>query len=506
MSLRLRSLVIAAALVAGAYVIAQLMLDDYLVAQGELDLARAARGESRLSFDFDEARDLIGSTIDGAKDVRLERGILHARLPSGQANVRLNLRGQSLDARRFARLDGYIEVGEASTLHLIFDEPGQLRQFTASVPLAPGWNELRLSLDQLDFKPHQAGPSQRWGGSSGRVGELRLYFSGPAGLRIALDRLRFRERAHDGEHVQSGVEWITAAQAEDRLDSGQILRPQGALRLGVLLDLGHQRPEQSLVLRDRVRHADADALFWPQWRTPPVGDPMLESRSLGWSPAWWLVISYMLLAAIWMSLRKNKASYSGDLRQLLFGMAPILALTLGLAVGEQVQDGSRLLLLFAFLFQLTAVRMGKSSIPGNPAAWKASLRMLVVAATALLLASALTGTWQFPGWQRIAGYLPFVLLQQAMLLGFLWPRLQTLVPGNAHWAAALLFGVAHSPNFALMCLSSLAAFWWARQYQQHRSWLPIILSHYLLGLLAISCLPSDWLYSAETGLRYFQVQ
>ena len=502
----MRSLLIACLLATGAYVIAQFMLDHYLVAQGELDLARVARSESRLSFDFDEARDLIGSTIDGAADVRVDHGAMHARLPSGQANVRLNLRGQSLDARRFVQLDGHVEVGEAATLHLIFDEPGQLQQFTASVPLAPGWNELRLSLDQLDFKPHEAGPGQSWGGSSGLVGELRLYFSGPAGLRIALDRLRFRERAHDGGYVQSGVEWITAAQAENRLDSRQTLNPQSGLRLGVLLDLGHKRPEQNLVLRDRIRQADADAVFWPQWRTPPAGDPTLETRSLGWSPDGWLVISYALLAMIWILSRRTKASRRGDLLQLLFGMTPILALTLGLGVGEQVQEGSRLLLLFAFLFQLTAVRMSKSSIPGNPAAWKASLHMLIIASAGLLLASALTGTWQFPGWQRIAAYLPFVLLQQAMLLGFLWPRLETLLPGNSHWAAALLFGVAHSPNFALMCLSALAAFWWTRQYHRHRSWLPIILTHYVLGLLAITCLPSDWLYSAETGLRYFQVQ
>ena len=92
------------------------------------------------------------------------------------------------------------------------------------------------------------------------------------------------------------------------------------------------------------------------------------------------------------------------------------------------------------------------------------------------------------------------------MLGFLWPRLHALAPTEARTLTAGLFAIAHAPNFALMLLSMLAAWWWLGLFQRRRAWLPILVSHYLLGLLAISCLPSEILYSAEVGLRYFLVQ
>ena len=57
-----------------------------------------------------------------------------------------------------------------------------------------------------------------------------------------------------------------------------------------------------------------------------------------------------------------------------------------------------------------------------------------------------------------------------------------------------------------MCLTWLIGGRWIASYHRHRAWLPILVSHYILGLLAITCLPLGWLHSAEAGLRFFQVR
>ncbi len=488
---------------AGAFVLANLALDHYLVAQGLRDLQRHARGDSRLSFDFDQARDLIGGGIEGAQDATLADGVYAATLPSGQANVRLNLRGLAIDARRYTLLQARLRSSAPARLHLIFDQPGRLDQLTATVDLLPGWNPLQLSLDRLDFSPHAGGEPQRWGGSSGLVGEFRLYFSGPAGLKIGLDQVRFQRPGHSGEPPD--IQWLGAAEATAQLVPAAPLPGHGRPITGVLVDLVSTRPEQNLALRDQLRRIDAETLFWPAWRGPPEIPVATSSPPLGWSPGWVLVSCYALLA-LWLRWRSLAQGRAPSLLELGVGLTPVLALNLGLGLGEEAPQDSRVWLATALLFQLSGLRLRGSSLLGTRAAWKAAVPMLFFAAAALLLVAALTGHWQTPGLQRVAAYLPFVLLQQALLLGFVWPRLASLKPTPAPWWAAGLFGLAHAPNFALMCLTLLAAWWWTRHYRQHRSWLPILLTHYLLGLLLISCLPPDCLYSAETGLRFFQVQ
>lgn len=500
----MRSILIAVLLLAGAFALANVAFDHYLVAQCELDLARAMRGQSRLSFDFEQPRDLIGGSIDGARRVHIIEGVLHAELPSGVANVRLNLRGLALDASRFSHLDARIHLSAPAQAHLIFDEPGKLEQQNVAIDLVAGWNELQLELAKLDFQPHQSTGRQRWGGDNGLIGELRLYLSGPPGLLIGLDHLRFGQSTLNDSQTPPVIDWIDADQALGRLQTGSLRRPAGSERLGILLNLATTRPEQNLLLRERIRQIDADAVFWPRWRGIPAPVSDVSVVLPGWTPGWWLVLSYALLA-IWIRWRSNCARRQ-DLLELVLGMAPILALTVGLGLTEQTSADTRAWLACALLFQLSGIRTAGSSLVGSRTGWAALLKMLALISALLLLTAAVTQHWQIPGWQRIGAYLPFVLVQQALLLGFLWPRLQALAPTHAHGLTALIFGLAHAPNFALMCLCMLAAWWWTRHFKQYRSWLPIVATHYLLGLLVISCLPGDWLYSAETGLRYFQVR
>lgn len=503
----MRGLPIALAAALIAWLIAQLALDHYLVVQGRYDLMRVARGDSRIAFEFDQARDLIaGGVDDGVSGLIEADGVLRGRLSAGRANLRLNLRGLQLDASRFRRLQARIEVDAPARLALIFDEPGRLEQLSRQIDLRAGWNELDIDLGAPAWTPNAGGPTQPWGGSSARIGEFRLYLAGPAGLGFGLDYLRFRGAATQSPEQTPALEWIDAGTARARLYRGLPLRARPDARLGVLLDVGSDSPERTLVLRDAVRAADAEALFWPAWR----GVPELQATKpavapIGWSPGWISVALYALLALMirWRRRELTRATARID---LLVGYAPLLAMSLGLGLAEQAPPATLAWLAAALAFQLSGVRSLDTHWLGNPTSWGTTIRPSGIAAIALLAVALLQSHWLLPGFQRVAWYLPFVLLQQLLLLGFLWPRAQALMPQHARLLAAALFALAHAPNFALMLLTLLAAWWWLALFERHRAWLPILASHYLLGLLAITCLPPDFLYSAELGLRYFQVQ
>ncbi|MBK8068008.1 MAG: hypothetical protein IPK27_10375 [Rhodanobacteraceae bacterium] len=486
---------------AAAWLIAQCALDHFLMAQGSAEIARAARGESRLGFEFDRARDLIGGAIDNASMLPEEPGVVRARLPDGRGNVRLNLRGLALDARRFRALHLRLEVSARATLSLIFDEPGQLRQWTQRLELAPGWNVLHAQLSDLDWVAHSGGQRGHWGGTSGRVGEFRLYLSGAPGLEVALDHLRFLE-APSGRPT-AAIEWVDTGTAQQMLDGGGIDRPA---RLGVLLDVGSATPERSLELRERLRALDAEVLFWPAWRgVPDAGSTASAQVPDGWSPGWISVAVYAGLALAWR-LRRRTHRRGDAAIELLLGHAPLLALTLGLGLAEQPSPTALTWLSVALAFQLSGLRVGGSQWAGTAAAWRAVAGYSLPAALALLLIAGGLGHWQAPGLERVTLYIPFVLLQQALLLGFLLPQSRRLAGAHGATLATALFALAHAPNFTLMCLTWLIGGRWIASYHRHRSWLPILASHYVLGLLAITCLPLGWLHSAEAGLRFFQVR
>lgn len=502
----MRGLTIALAAALIAWLIAHLALDYYLVAQGTLDLGQVLRGNSRMGFEFDHPRDLISGGSDDARDIRVSAGVLRGRLPGEHANLRLNLRGLQLNAKRFHRLQVRIEVNAPSTLALIFDQPGRLDQLTRQVELEAGWNDLDIDLASSLWSPNAGGDPQRWGGDSGRVGEFRLYLAGPARMSFGVDHLRFREDRTPAADTTEAVEWIDATTARARLREG---RPPGSTAdapLGVLLNVGGDTPERALALRDEVRRQDAEAVFWPNWRGAPAGSlASAHFAPIGWSPGW-IGVGLYALAAIWVRWRRCKLTSAVARTELMLGFVPLLALSLGLGLAEQPATTTLAWIAAALAFQLSGTRLSGSTWAGSAEAWAISLRVSGFAASALLAVAVWCNHFQLPGIQRATLYVPFVLLQQLVLLGFLWPRAEAWAPRRGRLLAAALFALAHAPNFALMLLSLLAAWWWLALFERQRAWLPILASHYLLGLLAITCLPPDILYSAELGLRYFQVQ
>ncbi len=502
-----------------AFVIASHALERFLVAEASADLQRIERGASRLSFEFESLRDLISEGAVGAEEVALADGVVHARLPDGRANLRLNLRGLTLDARRFTQVQLRIEASHACELLLIFDEPGQLEEWSAALPLSPGWNDIALELTELpwvrsaDRVAGRVSTAQAWGGSSGRVGEMRLYLAGPPQLIIGLDHVRLLENA--AARVREPIVWLSADDALTRMQREVPIAP--ATHAGVLLPVWQARPEVLLSLRDGLRARDAESLFWPAGRALPTATDTAVGALAGWTvPAWVLTLYVLILVLARWRLDADTPTGAGI--DLVLGLGPLVALTAGLGLGERPTPSALTLLLLALAYMYSRVERqtftvdrkagARAGRPDNGAAlaWRDALLMTAGIALAIGLTALVSAQPPRPDGERALLYLPFVVLQQLLLLGFLLPRARTLMPTAPAAFAAVLFALPHAPNFALMVGSGFVAWLWSRLFLRYQAPFPILVSHYLLGLAAVFCLPPEVLFSAESSLRFFVVR
>jgi len=493
--------------VAVCFAIANVAFEHFLQRQARSDLARLETGASRLSFEFDSLRDLISEGAVGARSARIVDGVLRADLAEGKANFRLNFRGLNLSAARFSTLAARLELAHAADLVLIFDEPGQLDENAVRIALKAGWNALEIDLARETWRPVRAPPTVSatvaWGGQSALIGEFRAYIEGPRQQSVGLDYFRFLATPAAAARVQN-VEWIHAAEMRHRLQKGDAQMTAREQIPGVLLPLWRDTPERLMDFRDRVRAVDAEALFWPDSRRLTSGSDLANtsSASYGWriSGGWLLLIAVGMLVVRW---RVQANTAIGAIAELIAGLGPILLLAIGLGIGERANASSLILLMLSLAYMLSRVEFNRRRWLGTTSAWKLVALCSLSAMLPLLLVGAWTSAAAWPGSQRALLYLPFVVVQQTLLLGFIFPHCARLSLRFAPALAGLLFALTHAPNFSLMLATGAAAFLWCHSYAKHRALLPIVCSHYLLGMLAVSLLPPTILYSAEISLRYF---
>lgn len=520
----LQGLALAAVVVLGAHLHASWVLQRQILGETSLDMARWQRGESRLSRDFSDRGELVGGRVEGASLKRDGDGRLRVRLDGEQADLRINFRGEQLDARRYRWLDLDLSLSRDARLTLIFHERGAARQLGSGLDLAAGRVQLRLDLDGLSWDalaaagelPPTEQEAPRWGGGSGWIDQFRLHLGAVPGTEIDLGHLRFLRHPQGAPGLpQSGQEsllqWTEPAACASHAQAGpapgaKVLPP------AIRLPLGGLPIERVLAERDRCRTVDPDTLFWPAAGMPPTAlDDPGHRPWQAWEPAPWSValLGLLMLASL---LHQRVANRPGgrpsrrrhDLAALVLGAGSIAWLVVGMAIADRPGTAASALLAMATGYMLLSLRDTRTATGRGPApqAWRAAL----LPTLALLLAMATLGLvldqQQWPGLRRTLGYLPFVLLQQLLLLRFLLPRAERLWPRQGAALAASIFALLHAPNFALMLFSLAAAWFWCALYLRHRRLLPILVSHYLLGLAAVTWLRPEVLYSAEAGLRF----
>ena len=211
-----------------------------------------------------------------------------------------------------------------------------------------------------------------------------------------------------------------------------------------------------------------------------------------------------LLCLLALTVARGRASTSRRL-----GMAAWLLMLAAilLPVGGLPDDVSRSGLLAVFGgWLLVAIWLGSRTPSlrwlGHADAWRAAALLTFAGICLLLLLAGADG--KAPGINAALRYLPWVALQQWLLQRLIRPAAETWSSDRivVFGLCALCFGLLHFPNPMLMLLSGVGAAGWAWLGQRHRALLPLILSHWLLGLVALTLLSPTLLRNAEIGSRF----
>lgn len=106
-------------------------------------------------------------------------------------------------------------------------------------------------------------------------------------------------------------------------------------------------------------------------------------------------------------------------------------------------------------------------------------------------------------WARLS-FLPiWALLQQYVMLGFIYRRLrQFLRAGQCIIITAGLFALVHSPNYSLMILTFLGGLIWSFVYERAPNLFASAISHALLSATVLVAVPEWMLPSMTVGYRY----
>lgn len=449
---------------------------------------RVSGGQPLHAWDFAHVDAVVAPGSEGLAGARRDAEGLHAGDVTPVLDLSLGLAGRIVPVQHYraARLTLATQVPLRIQLLL----PGPRGEVIALPPVqvAPGEAAVRLPLpaDQA---------SARW---------LRLRVeregSGPFSLgRLALVEPRCAapaiDQASTGRDRHEGHGQTRPALPAECPGSTPRLLPWRAT------------PEALLQQRDRWASADPGALLMPAGVAQSWAYASAAVQRAHWLPAASLLASVLVLA--WAVRARSKGRRPGSARQLLALLGvPVLLLCLG---QPDIHDDP--LVLLAFLASCLAALLHPGGRhdwrwTGDAAAWHAAARFTLAGiALVAVLAAAGWALGHAPDAfraERLPRYLAWALLQQALLLIAITPRMATRArdPWQAAALSASVFALLHLPNFGLMLATLLAGSAWARQGQRHGALLPLALSHAVLGtLLAWAATP--WLLrSAEVGGRF----
>ncbi len=128
--------------------------------------------------------------------------------------------------------------------------------------------------------------------------------------------------------------------------------------------------------------------------------------------------------------------------------------------------------------------------------------LLLVAVSA---ASGWRSTMDLEAGLGTVGYLGWGLSQQYALQGFVHRRLRESLGGSrrASAASALLFGIVHLPNPALVVAVTVAGYLWCRAYARAPNLFTLAVSHAWLATLLLTSVPERILHVMRIGPRYW---
>ena len=152
--------------------------------------------------------------------------------------------------------------------------------------------------------------------------------------------------------------------------------------------------------------------------------------------------------------------------------------------------------------------------------WNGTPRMLAEFSVALGAIALLTlsagfefGTIRPIGWEGVivslALYCGWGLFQQYLLNGYFVNRFRAFMPnragGSVSTAAALLFSLAHAPNWFLMVVTFAGGYLCARIYLRHRNLYSLGMAHGVVGFLIYLAVPDTISHHLYVGPKWFSM-
>jgi len=138
--------------------------------------------------------------------------------------------------------------------------------------------------------------------------------------------------------------------------------------------------------------------------------------------------------------------------------------------------------------------------------WLAPL--LAILALAALAAGLTFGTIRPIGMDDALGgmalYLPWGLLQQYILNGYFYNRMEALTtPSRSSLITAALFAAVHSPNWFLMGVTLVAGYGATIIYRKYRNLYVLGIAHAVVGLLLFLVVPDSISHHLRVGPGWF---
>ena len=491
--------------------LADLALERHLLSQAARQAQQIQQG---WLWEFEHLSDLVGQSATRLVDLKIEQGRLTGSRSVETGFLSLNFRGRRLDARIYHLLQIKIRLSAATGLRIFHRETfGSAVLSSSSIPMRAGWTLLELDLEQLDWQSRTyenqvlaAGPvATTWGGDSGIVSSMRIHPAKRSGIKFEIDWIRLLPGPL-GQRFKGPLIQL------DQLDPA-----------GLEIDLKSPAPlyqlpnrpisiEQALWFRDQLNRKIPMASLLPTGGADNLQLQPFDSRPTVLA----LVIAIIagLTALIVTIATRNRTPGRAVTYFQLTGLLALGAVLLCWSEVEQLDSptlAATLLTLASLVLALLWQARGlmSSGIASRSKASGDTFKFLLAASLPLLIVVVWNDQIALPSGigllQRFGNYLLWSTLQQLVLCMVLLSAMRRLrLPEQvAAVAAAVLFGLAHYPNFALMAATLVLAQLCLWLYQRHGSILPGIVLHASLGTLYLELMPVNLLRSGAIGERFF---
>lgn len=445
--------------VAGLWGVSQLSISALLSADAAQRLQQYHSGSSPYVWSMRSPDELVGRTVHSNTPWQFTEQGLHIRVGPDGVSVPLHLHGERIDSDVLDTLR--ITLRSTSDAHVTALLDDGLRD-----TLTPQAESAAQSDAQTISMTLPRGLISR---------QLTLFFSAPD---------------------NSDVTVRSVALLSERCSAPPCVPAVSTLALAV-------RPELLLAQRDIERQDAPQSL----WRSPlPDVDAWVALIQLVESVWWTLPLLTALLAAGIVWRRSEPGTPRRHQTELLAVLGPIgVALLLGWPNDTNLYGNLALpMLCLGTAWLLGDPEPRRMVLIGGRDAWRAYLPTTLVLGGSLAVVALLNDAARWPSMTDGLRYLFWSAVQQLLLIRFIAPRLAsgTRSTPMLGLACGVVFADLHLPNFSLSVLTLIAGVWWGIAGHRHRTLLPAVVAHTVLGLMLIAALPPQWLRSAEVGARF----